>query len=46
MSRSTHRFERLVVRLLLLLVALLITAVVFVVATWPGDGGIFGLGAG
>jgi|RifCSP16_2_1023846.scaffolds.fasta_scaffold352732_2 hypothetical protein len=46
MAESTRRFERLVIRLLVVLVVLLIAAVVYVVATWPGDGGVFGWGIG
>ncbi len=46
MAESSRRFERLVIRLLVVLVVLLIAAVVYTVATWPGDGGVFGLGAG
>jgi hypothetical protein len=46
MAESTRRFERLVIRLLVVLVVLLIAAVVYVVTTWPGDGGVFGWGIG
>ena len=46
MSQSPTRFERLAIRLLVVLVVLLITAVVYLLITWPGAGGVFGWGVG